>query len=400
MAKIGHAAHNEMRKVKGGKKGDQTRKEILIQAWYLHKKGWIVLRARDPEVAKKLADTMVAICKNDHFGYGQDYRLSGFNEAKKHDFDVSKVDVNCGLDCSETVRVCLWSAGIKVEDFRTRTQLSVIKKTGAFEVLTLDKYCKSSKHLKRGDILLTKEVPGHTAIVTEEDDNMTKVFLSAGHGGSDPGAVSYGMKEKDINLATLKACRDELERHGVKVICSREKDVNDPVADEVKEANASGADVAVSFHINAGGGDGFEAFYYTTSKDGKKLAQLGEKYVKALGQNSRGIKSGNHLYFVKKTKMTAVLFESFFVDNDKDNNIGDTAAEQKAFGVAYAKAILEYLGIKYKAPAAVEKEPAKEEPAKGKLYRVQVGSYGAKANAEAMQKKLKAAGFEAVIVEV
>jgi hypothetical protein len=178
---------------------------------------------------------------------------------------------------------------------------------------------------------------------------MVKVFLSAGHGGTDPGAVAYGLKEEDINLNTLLACRDELKRHGVAVVCSRTKDENDPVGQEVKEANASKADLAVSFHANAGGGDWFEAFYHTSNKNGKKLAGLGEKYVKALGQNSRGLKSGNHLYFIKNTSMTSVLFESFFVDNDKDNNIGDTAKEQKAFGVAYAKAILEYLGIKYKA---------------------------------------------------
>jgi hypothetical protein len=177
---------------------------------------------------------------------------------------------------------------------------------------------------------------------------MAKVFLSAGHGGTDPGAVAYGLKEETINLNALLACRDELKRHGVEVVCSRTKDEDDPVGQEVKEANASKADLAVSFHTNAGGGDGFEAFYHTSNKSAKKLAQLGEKYVKALGQNSRGLKSGNHLYFIKNTTMTSVLFESFFVDNDKDNNIGDTTKEQKAFGVAYAKAILEYLGIKYK----------------------------------------------------
>ena len=43
--------------------------------------------------------------------------------------------------------------------------------------------------------------------------------------------------------------------------------------------------------------------------------------------------------------MTAVLVESFFIDNDVDNDIGDTEDELKAFGVAYAKAILEYLNI-------------------------------------------------------
>ena len=46
--------------------------------------------------------------------------------------------------------------------------------------------------------------------------------------------------------------------------------------------------------------------------------------------------------------MTSCLVESFFIDNDKDNDIGDTLVEQKAFGVAYAKAILEYLGVEYK----------------------------------------------------
>ncbi len=176
---------------------------------------------------------------------------------------------------------------------------------------------------------------------------MAKVFLSAGHGGTDPGAVGYGLKEKDINLNVLKACRDELKAHGVKVVCSREKDENDPVGQEVKEANKSKADVAVSFHINAGKGDGFEAFCNLKNKDGVRLAELGEKYIKALGQNSRGVKDGLHLYFIKNTTMTSVLFETFFIDT-KDKNIGDTASEQKAIGVAYAKAILEYLGIEDK----------------------------------------------------
>lgn len=212
---------------------------------------------------------------------------------------------------------------------------------------------------------------------------MAKVFLSAGHGGSDPGAVANGLYEETINLNALLACQSELVRHGVTVVCSRTKDENDPVQEEVKEANESKADIAVSFHANAGKGDGFEALYNTSNSEGEKLAKLCEKYVKELGQNSRGLKSGNHLHFIKKTNMTAVLVESFFLDNSKDKEIGDTVAEQKAFGVAYAKAILEYFDIKYKAPV---------------MYRVQVGAYGNKTNAENMQKKLKKAGFEAIIV--
>ena len=181
---------------------------------------------------------------------------------------------------------------------------------------------------------------------------MAKVFLSAGHGGSDPGAVNGSLREADVNLNALLACRDVLEDHGVIVICSRTTDENDPVSQEVNEANASGADIAVSFHANAGGGDGFEVYYYSSSSKGLRLAQLCEKYVKSdLGQNSRGCKTGDKLKFVRATNMVAVLVESFFVDNAKDRTIGDTVAEQRAFGVAYAKAILEYLGIAYNANA-------------------------------------------------
>lgn len=225
---------------------------------------------------------------------------------------------------------------------------------------------------------------------------MATVFLSAGHGGSDPGACAYGLEEKTINLNTLLACRDELKRHGVKVFTSRTKDENDPVGQEVKEANAVDADIAVSFHANAGGGDGFEVFYYPGSKNGLKLAQLCEKHVKKIGQNSRGIKNGKHLKFINGTKMTAVLVESFFVDNAKDKKIGDTVSEQKKFGVAYAKAILEFFGITYKE----EKNKKTEKTTSDKTYSVQVGAYKEKKNAEDMMRKLKKAGFDGVIKEV
>lgn len=218
---------------------------------------------------------------------------------------------------------------------------------------------------------------------------MAKVFLSAGHGGSDPGAVGNGLKEKDINLQIMLACQAELVRHGVTVVCSRTTDAYDPVQQEVREANASGADIAVSFHTNAGGGDGSESFYYAGSSKGKRLAELCEKHTKAIGQNSRGVKT-NNLMFTRETTMTAVLCECAFIDTKKDITIVDTVAEQKKFGVAYAKAILEYFGIAYKAAAAT---PSK----KTTMYQVVTGSFSVKANAEARVKELKAKGFDSFI---
>lgn len=214
---------------------------------------------------------------------------------------------------------------------------------------------------------------------------MVKVFLSAGHGGKDPGAVAYGLKEKDVNLQILLACKAELERHGLTVVCSRIADADDPVQEEVREANKSGAKIAVSFHTNAGKGDGSETFYHSTSAPGKTLAYLCEKYVKEIGQNSRGVKATDSLYFLRKTVMPAALCECAFIDNDRDNNVIDTVAEQKKFGVAYAKGILEYLAIAYKEPVKKVTET--------KRYRVQVGSFTNKQNAENVLKKAKEAGF-------
>lgn len=217
------------------------------------------------------------------------------------------------------------------------------------------------------------------------------VFLSAGHGGDDPGASAYRLMEKDINLQMLLSCKAELERHGVKVYASRTIDENDGVYEEVEEAIASGTELAVSFHTNAGGGDGFEAYCNIANPDGVKFCKLVEKQVKALGQNSRGVKDGMHLYFIRETPMTSALLECFFVDEDTDNQVGDTLAEQKRFGAAYAKAILEYLDVAYKGDTAEKPVPSE------KLYRVQIGAYEKKEGAERTLKSLKDAGFDGFI---
>lgn len=65
---------------------------------------------------------------------------------------------------------------------------------------------------------------------------MPKVFLSAGHGGSDPGAVGNRLKEKTVNLNVLLGYKSELEKYGINIVCSRTTDENDPINQEVKEA--------------------------------------------------------------------------------------------------------------------------------------------------------------------
>lgn len=219
---------------------------------------------------------------------------------------------------------------------------------------------------------------------------MAKVFLGVGHGGSDPGAVANGFKEKDLNLAIAQACNEELVRHGVITLMSRTKDENDTLNEECRECNAFAPDLAVDIHNNAGGGDGAEAFHHHGGGKGKTLAENILAEVVKIGQNSRGAKTrknsaGRDYYgFIRETKAPAVIIECAFVDNAKDIQIVDTAAEQKAMGQAIAKGILATLDIAWKAPDT-------------KLYRVQSFA-GSKAGAEILVQKLKAAGFDAIIV--
>ena len=179
---------------------------------------------------------------------------------------------------------------------------------------------------------------------------MSKVFIGVGHGGNDPGAVSY-IKEKDVNLQMALACRDYLQAHGVTVKMSRTRDENDPLTEEIRECNTFNPDYAIDVHNNAGGGNGFEAYHSYKGGRGKELALKIEAEVKKIGQNSRGLKARkssrgtDYFGFIRQTNCPAVICEGVFVDNKADAAQADTLAEQKAFGVAYAKGILRQLGV-------------------------------------------------------
>ena len=52
---IGSARHDENGKLSGGKAGDQTGREVCTQNFYVHSKGWYIMRAKDAAVAEALA---------------------------------------------------------------------------------------------------------------------------------------------------------------------------------------------------------------------------------------------------------------------------------------------------------------------------------------------------------
>ncbi len=182
-----------------------------------------------------------------------------------------------------------------------------------------------------------------------------RVFIGVGHGGSDPGACANGLRESEVNLTMALAMKTALERAGVAVGISRTRDEDDRLAEEIRECNAFAPDLAVEVHNNAGGGDGFECFISGKNPIARQLAERIEREVKGIGQNSRGVKTSTALGWVNKVSAPAVLCEGFFLDSP-DHLIGDTAAKQRAFGEAYARAVLAQLGLAQ--PAKPQPDPA------------------------------------------
>ena len=215
-----------------------------------------------------------------------------------------------------------------------------------------------------------------------------KIYINAGHSDKDPGAVGYAT-ERDLNVRTANFMNAYLLAN---YDCQTKLNPGTmgSLPTIATDANSWGADLFVSIHNNAGGGDGYEALVYSTSS--KDLGQVFEKHVKAVGQNSRGVKYRPDLGVLRLTNMPAVLNEGAFVDNKTDIEDWNDDAELKVLGEAYAKAAAEFLGLEKKVSQPVETEPQY-------IYRVQVGAYSKRANAEALLKDLQAAGFGGIIVK-
>jgi hypothetical protein len=165
--RIGHAYSDENIKAKGGKAGDQTSKEVLVQDWYLREKGWsCVFRAKDKTIAEKIARAVEQACANNNIGYDQSQRTTLYKYAKKYNWDLAKITEPCECDCSSLVAVCVNAAGVSVsKDMYTGNQKAVLMSTNIFDILSNTEYLTKPDLLKRGDILLG---PGHTAIIVSE----------------------------------------------------------------------------------------------------------------------------------------------------------------------------------------------------------------------------------------
>lgn len=154
---IGSARIDENGKAVGGRAGDNTGKEVSMQAMYTSSKGWFILRPKSIYHAKAMAELMKKACNNDNIGYDQGERLGVVNKG----IDTKTPTES---DCSSLVREVIKEAtGKDVGNFTTANEATVLEKSGLFE--TRVAYISQAKTpVYDGDVLVTK-TKGHTVIV-------------------------------------------------------------------------------------------------------------------------------------------------------------------------------------------------------------------------------------------
>ncbi|MCE5169414.1 N-acetylmuramoyl-L-alanine amidase [Paenibacillus profundus] len=188
---------------------------------------------------------------------------------------------------------------------------------------------------------------------------MKKVWIDAGHGGRDSGAVGNGVKEKDIALrvATETVKRLERDYDGVKCDLSRSTDIYLTLSERTNKANAAGADFLISIHCNAGG---FESYTYSGTKDAataslqnvlhnEVMARLKPFEIRDRGQKKKD------LHMCRETKMPAVLTENLFVDVPGDATKLKRPEVIEAIISGHVVGVAKFLGLK---PKQQPKPPA------------------------------------------
>jgi N-acetylmuramoyl-L-alanine amidase len=208
------------------------------------------------------------------------------------------------------------------------------------------------------------------------------VVLDPGHGGKDPGAVGpRGLTEKEVNLDIAKRLRRLLRTANIRTVLTRDRDVFVSLEERTAIANINNADLFISIHANASRHrrvSGVETYFLNATADEhilkvaarennipvakmtlleKILFDLGAtdnatrsiplantvqaSMVRSLSRrygrvNNLGAKPGP-FYVLVGAKMPAVLIESAFLSNPRD----EKKLRNKAYRQRIAEAIFQ-----------------------------------------------------------
>ena len=199
--------------------------------------------------------------------------------------------------------------------------------------------------------------------VDKDKNTKRSIFLDPGHGGSDPGAISGGVREKDLTLSVYNKVSSKLASLGYTVLTSRNVDKDVDLVDRADQANKANADMLLSIHFNAGGrgiARGIETYYYQATADrvpkinkenhnnaerlerSRKLAnKVQQNLLYQTGANDRGVKRASFTV-LRETSIPSILVELGFIDNPEERNKIKTDEYQERLANGIVDGIVAY----------------------------------------------------------
>jgi N-acetylmuramoyl-L-alanine amidase len=234
-------------------------------------------------------------------------------------------------------------------------------------------------------------------------EDILLIYLDAGHGGKDSGAINTGMnlKEKDLVLDICRRIEEGLKNYqNVSVLTTRTTDVFLTLDERTQRANKANCDCLLSVHINSaptGAGRGFESHIYPNSGSATVAYQnvMHSEILKAISGSAvpdRGKKQSN-FHMLRESKMKSILTENLFVSNSTDAKLLASDAFRQKLADGHILGLEKFLGLK-----RLERPPETVKPdVGGKLYRVQVGAFEDKGHADALAADLTRQGYRPLV---
>ena len=181
----------------------------------------------------------------------------------------------------------------------------------------------------------------------------TKIFVDAGHGGTDPGAVGNGVTESYVNLSVAVQLAELLRDAGYQVMLYRSTNNENvlpgksaDLTNRARMANEWGADYFISIHTNSSpnpAANGFEAYIYKLGNSAQPLAEsIVKSFVSRLGSKDNGVRAANFAV-LRQTRMPSVLLELGYLSNPTEALNLNSPAWQTAAAEAIFSGIYNYV---------------------------------------------------------